>query len=177
MPEIRRRIEALTQPACAQAIAGAPREVAEIMAEIVLGLSLDAVVTPLRPRVDAFVAELAAVRTRDRALRSGRAGWRRVARLFATVEPAPPDPCAQLQAWQAAGYPPDAVPPLPRATEEEAERLKDTRGAERRIRAAGRRMLRLGVPRKTVRRFTGRALERSLARVLEQASGTPSAAR
>ncbi len=165
-PEIQRRIQALTDPLCARAIGEAPRSARPVMGEIVVGLSVDAVAGPLRPAVDTFVGELAAVRTRDRVLRSGRAGWRRMARDLAIAEPAPADACARLEAWRAAGYPADAVPALPRISQEELEALgRGSAAAERKVRAAGRRMRRLGVPRATVRRFTGRAF----AQVLEGA--------
>ncbi len=173
VPEVQRRIQALTDPVCARAIGEAPREAQAAMGEIVVGLSVDAVIGPLRPAVDGFVGELAAVRTRDRVLRSGRSGWRRLARDLAIAEPAPPDACAQLDAWRAAGYPADAVPALPRISEDEMEALgRGSAAAERKVRAAGRRMRRLGVSRATVRRFTGRAFERVLAGAVRDGAGT-----
>ncbi len=158
-PEIRRRMEALDDPACGRAFTDAPRGSEDVLGEFAGAILVDAVFGPLRPSVDAFNGELAAVSTKDRVLRSGRAAWRTMGSIFALAAPVPADACAQLDAWRAAGYPEDALPALPRLTEEMVDATGDSRATERKLQSAGRHMRRLGVKRASARRFTGDALE------------------
>ncbi len=164
-PEVARRFDALLEPACARALGRAPRSRRALVEGFATALALDAVLTPVRPGVDAFVAELEAVRTEDRILRRARAAWRRMAGLMGLARPVPADACAQLDAWRRAGYPKDALPAIPRLSPEELEQveaLEDRTGPERRLRRAARHLRRLGVSRRTARRFTGATVAAAL---------------
>ena len=57
----------------------------------------------LAPALAQLVADLDAIPTRDRVLRSARAVWRRIARLAANV-PVHEQPCAAIEAWVESGW-------------------------------------------------------------------------
>jgi hypothetical protein len=169
-PEVQRRFEAILAPRCARAFGAAPRRVRPIAEQFAAAMALDATLTPLRPAVEAFVGELDGVTTRDRVLRRGRAAWRASVGELDVVRPVPADACARLDAWRRAGYPKDELPAIPRLSAERLEQLdRDSRGAQRRLRRAAGHLRRLGVSRRTARRFAGA----SLTRVLEDALSLP----
>ena len=101
------------------------------------------------PVARAFRSELANVATADPALISGRAAWRARGRSIEAT-PEPEDLCAKLAAWRRAGYPKSTV----RKTMRDLESLA-TRGpsVERKLEAAAKRLIALGVPRDEARLF------------------------
>jgi hypothetical protein len=94
--------------------------------------------------------ELAAAATRDPALLSGRAAWRRFAKAYMAL-PRPVDLCAELAAWRRGGY----DPAVPRAARVDYRRIRAASGAGfgRKIAAAADRMRELGVAEADAQRF------------------------
>jgi hypothetical protein len=142
-------------PVCVAALDGVPDgEPAAKAFGLVFVYAFQAGFHPLRDALARFSADLDRVRVRDRALRAGRAAWRREARAVQLLRPAPEDICAQLDAWRQAGYPPDAAPPL--EDDPGFAALGEIDDADRpRIARAGRRLRRLGAPRAVTRAWGG----------------------
>ena len=105
----------------------------------------------LRPSVQRFRTEIANAHPADPVLLSGRAAARRIVRLVAAFPAGEPDPCAAYEAYRRAGYPPGPAREA-RALERRLSELV-TRGIRRKITAAARRMLDLGVPGADARAF------------------------
>ena len=105
------------------------------------------------------VADMDAVPTRDPALRSGRAAWRRGVRLFASFPPPVERPCEALARWRDAGFS-AAAAPIPRADAlrfwKLLARTDDER--DRRYGKAVRRLRQLGLSPRRARRFDGRRI-------------------
>jgi hypothetical protein len=95
--------------------------------------------------------DLANAQTRDPALLSGRAAWRQLGRLFAALPPAT-DACAELRAWLRAGAPHSEG----REAIDELRPVVAASGREydRKLRAATRRMIELGVPKEQAETFS-----------------------
>lgn len=100
------------------------------------------------PATRTYRSELAAVATADPVLMSGRAAWRANGRSLEAV-PEPEDLCAKLAAWRRAGYPRSTV----RRTMRYLESLGASTSVGRRLEAAARRLISLGVPREEARLF------------------------
>lgn len=117
----------------------------------VLGPALE----PTRAAFDQLLADLDAIPTGDPALRAGREAWRAEIAAIRRV-PVLERPCAQLKAWSDAGLTAATRPAFPFAAIEAyyAETAEVRRNA-RRLRAAARRLQRLGVREGAARRFTG----------------------
>jgi hypothetical protein len=153
--QIQQRFEALNLRLCFEALEGAPRRAEDTaVALVVLGMTT-ALSDVLMPHLTKLVADLDAVPTRDRVLRSGRGAWRRMVQLLGEV-PRVEDPCGQLARWRDAGWAPEAEPALPDFDVEAAEGKGKT--IERKLRRAARRLRKLGVSRRAARRFTGATL-------------------
>ena len=116
---------------------------------VLLGLSIRQGAPVIAPRMRELRTELANVQTTDPALIAGRAAWRRWGRALETIEAYRGSLCAAIRRWRKAGY--------PRSTVRDAERALATyfpgRGAMRRMKAAVRRMVELGVPREDAKSF------------------------
>jgi Ni/Co efflux regulator RcnB len=106
----------------------------------------------LDPILMRFRSELAAAITRDPALISGRAAWRRAAKAYMALPPGG-DICADLAAWRRAGYDRATI----RAARDEIRAVFAAfgRGFGRKIGAAADRMRELGVSDADARRFEG----------------------
>ena len=104
----------------------------------------------LRADLARLRTELANARTRDPALLSGRAAYRRFARHWMAM-PRAGDFCAEVRAWQRAGMPKAPV----RQAKAETRRFWQVGGREfeRKSRAAARRMIELGVPQELAEEF------------------------
>jgi hypothetical protein len=101
------------------------------------------------PATRALRSELANVVTADPVLISGRAAWRANGRSIEAA-PEPQDLCARLAAWRRAGYPKSTV----RETMRDLEALGGAGASvERKLEAAARRLIALGVPREEARLF------------------------
>lgn len=101
------------------------------------------------PAIQAFRSELAQVLTADPVLISGRAAWRARGRSIEAV-PEPEDLCAKLAAWRRAGYPQSTV----RETMRDLVSLAASGpSVERKLEAAAKRLISLGVPREEARLF------------------------
>ncbi len=101
------------------------------------------------PATRAFRSELANVATADPALISGRAAWRARGRSIEAT-PEPEDLCAKLAAWRRAGYPKSTV----RKTMRDLDSLAASGPRdERKLEAAAKRLIALGVPRDEARLF------------------------
>lgn len=115
-----------------------------------IGLVVRRIAPVIAPRMSELRTELSNIRTADPALISGRAAWRRWGRAIATIPASTGDICAALGKWRKAGY--------PRADVRTARKLifkyAPTRGMQRRAKAAARRMVELGVPRKDTKAFS-----------------------
>jgi hypothetical protein len=105
---------------------------------------------PLRDALLRFRNELAAALTQDRALISGRAAWRRLAKAYGALPPGG-DPCEDVAAWRRTGY--------DRATIRRAQAEYRTvyaafgRGMQRKVGAAADRMRELGISEHDARVF------------------------
>ena len=104
----------------------------------------------LEPVLGPFRSELAAPATRDPALLSGRAAWRRFAKAYMAL-PRPVDLCAELGAWRRGGY----DPAVARRARTDYRRIRAVSGAgfQRKIAAAADRMRALGITEADARRF------------------------
>jgi hypothetical protein len=96
----------------------------------------------IEPALAAFRTEIANVQTRDRALISGRAAWRRLAKAYMALPPRG-DVCRDLAAWRRDGYPLRTV----RAATAEYRTIfaASGRGFQRKAAVAADRMRELGV--------------------------------
>ena len=106
----------------------------------------------LEPALAAFRTEIANVQTRDPALISGRAAWRRLAKAYMALPPRG-DVCADLAAWRRDGYPLRTV----RAATAEYRSIFAAfgRGFERKAAAAADRMRELGISEEDAKAFEG----------------------
>ena len=106
----------------------------------------------LEPALAAFRTEIANAQTRDPALISGRAAWRRLAKAYMALPPRG-DVCADLAAWRRAGYPLRTV----RAATTEYRRIFAAfgRGFQRKSAAAADRMRELGLSEEDAKVFEG----------------------
>ena len=131
-----------------------PRRAKERYGHVVALAIIQPLFQPIMPSLRQFVADLDAVPTQDRVLRSGRAAWRETVAVFDTL-PVLEDPCGQLTRWSASGFDPAQAPPVPLRTMRTflAEGAFD--GFERKVRAAARRLRQLGISRRAARRFAG----------------------
>jgi hypothetical protein len=104
----------------------------------------------IEPALASFRTEIANVQTRDPALISGRAAWRRLARAYMALPPRG-DVCADLAAWRRAGYPLRTV----RAATAEYRSVfaASGRGLERKSARAADRMRELGVSEEDAKAF------------------------
>lgn len=106
----------------------------------------------LGPALAAFRTEIANAQTRDPALISGRAAWRRLAKAYMALPPRG-DVCADLAAWRREGYPLRTV----RAATAEYRSIfaASGRGFQRKSAAAADRMRELGVSEEDAKVFEG----------------------
>jgi hypothetical protein len=109
-------------------------------------------ITPIVPALHDYVATLDRVKVGDRRLRSGRSALRLIVRAVRGLEAAPADVCAQLQAWQQAGYPVKGVPKIDDPAFDGLFKLPQS--LNKKIDRAAKRLRALGVSRRTSRRFT-----------------------
>lgn len=150
-------LDAFADDRCNRADDAAPdsRELDVLLTDVLLALA--PAYDPIRPALDAFLAQIEAVPTNDPALRGGRAGWRTEIDIIRRL-PSTPDPCAALQAWQRTGFAPSSAP-IPLDVLTNAAAL----AAEGKLAVAARRMRQLGVSAGAARRFTRRAMFRGVA--------------
>ncbi len=106
----------------------------------------------LGPALAAFRTEIANAQTRDPALISGRAAWRRLAKAYMALPPRG-DVCAHLAAWRREGYPLRTV----RAATAEYRSIfaASGRGFQRKAAAAADRMRELGISEDDAKVFEG----------------------
>lgn len=173
VPEIERRADALTAPGCRRALRRAPERVEDEAAAYATVALTDALFGPLKPALLTYVVELQRVPVADRTLRSGRAAWRKTARLVGAFPTAPPDLCAQLDRWRRSGYARDARPAVNLDAVEHSEQVDD--GTDRKLELAAARMRELGVGAGAAGRFAGDALFNGLEDVLDTGSDEGSA--
>src|SRR4029079_1878209 len=107
---------ALSDPRCDRAENAAPGFLAieVLIVELVLDITpaYDPVRTaldasrahPARAALDSFLAQSEAIPTNDRALRSGRAGWRSEIQFIRGLQSSP-DPSGPLRAWRRKHFP------------------------------------------------------------------------
>ena len=115
----------------------------------------DASLSPQLPALVRFESELAAVPTRDRALRSGRAAWRSSRSLLEDIPAVPADLCAQIAAWRESGYRRDRIPKVSVPGKDFLDGFDEDDTTDPKLRAAARRMRALGVGASAARRFVG----------------------
>ena len=156
---------------CSDAIGAAPARASTGLARIYLAALFDVIFTPTLPALRTMVADLDAIPTEDRALRSGRAAWRA---SVEQIEAAPKlaDPCGVLQAWRQAGWTRESAPRIPGLSKAIDEASNDR--IERKLVRAERRMRRLGVSRGAARRFRGETLSSCVDDVIEDGEWTES---
>jgi hypothetical protein len=106
----------------------------------------------LRDALATFRSDLASAVTRDPALISGRAAWRRLAKAYAALPPGG-DLCADLVAWRRMGY--DLATIRRAQVQYRAVFAAWGRGFQRKIAAAADRMRELGVSEEDAQRFEG----------------------
>ena len=109
---------------------------------------------PLRDALLRFRNEIAAAVTQDRALISGRAAWRRLAKAFGAL-PAGGDPCEDVAAWRRTGY--DRATIRRARAEYRSVYAAWGRGFERKTAAAADRMRELGISEEDAQVFEGAA--------------------
>lgn len=142
-------VPALTDPRCDRVEDAAPglAGIEVLLVELILDVTPP--YDPVRVPLDTFLAEIERIPIADRALRSGRAGWRSEI-VFIRQLQSSPDPCGKLQAWRRADFAPSASP-----VNLDAALDPGLRAAEDKITIAARRMRTLGVSTGAARRFTG----------------------
>jgi hypothetical protein len=149
VPQMKAELDKVDFEGCALALRHAPRR-HEARA---LGLFTTAMVSAwLRPVMDPLrqlMADLDAVQTKDPTLRSGRAAWRKGYKFFGRVA-ADTDACPRLVAWRIRGWRrPPARPAL------SLQSAGEFGGTNRKMRRAVARLVKLGVPRRDAKRFSG----------------------
>ena len=100
---------ALSDPRCDRVENAAPGLVGIEVLLVELVLDITPAFDPVRTSLDTFLAQIEAIPTNDRALRSGRAGWRSEIQFIRQLQSSP-DPCGSLQAWQRKQFAPSASP-------------------------------------------------------------------
>jgi len=140
---------ALSDPRCDRVENAAPGLVGIEVLLVELVLDITPAFDPVRTSLDTFLAQIEAIPTNDRALRSGRAGWRSEIQFIRQLQSSP-DPCGSLQAWQRKQFAPSASP-----VNLDAINDPGLNAAEDKITLAARRMQQLGVSAGTAQRFTG----------------------
>jgi hypothetical protein len=142
-------------PVCDDAFRHVPlkRRPYEAAAELVFPYELEALLTPIQPALRDYVAALDRVKTSDRRLRSGRAALRLSERAVRGLKAAPAGICAQMQAWQQAGYPAQGAPRIDDPAFEALFKLPESLG--KKVGRAAKRLRALGVAKRTARWFTG----------------------
>jgi hypothetical protein len=147
---------ALSDPRCDRVEKAAPGLVGIEVLLVELVLDITPAYDPVRTSLDAFLAQIEAVPTNDRALRSGRAGWRSEIQFIRQLQSSP-DPCGSLQAWQRKHFAPSQSPVNLDAVGDEG-----LNAAEGKIKLAARRMRALGVSDGAAARFTGDGMFRGV---------------
>jgi hypothetical protein len=142
-------------PVCKDALAQVPKGKAadEIAADFVFPYEVEALLTPIVPALHDYVAALDRVKVGDRRLRSGRSALRLSVRGVRNLKAAPADACAQLQAWQQAGYPVAGAPKIDDPAFDALFTLPQS--LNKKIDRAAKRLRSLGVSKRTSQRFTG----------------------
>ena len=105
---------------------------------------------PVKPALARYRTEIANVATADPVLISGRAAWRRLAKIYQAL-PEGGDLCSELAAWRARGY--DRATVDAASDESHAIFATSGRGWGRKTAAAADRMRELGVPEELAKRF------------------------
>jgi len=147
---------ALSDPRCDRVENAAPGLVGIEVLLVELVLDITPAFDPVRTSLDTFLAQIEAIPTNDRALRSGRAGWRSEIQFIRQLQSSP-DPCGSLQAWQRKHFAPSASP-----VNLDAVTDPGLNAAEDKITIAARRMRALGVSAGAARRFTGDGMFRGV---------------
>ena len=147
---------ALSDPRCDRVENAAPGLLGIQVLLVELVLDITPAFDPVRTSLDTFLAEIEAIPTNDRALRSGRAGWRSEIQFIRQLQSSP-DPCGSLQAWQRNHFAPSASP-----VNLDAVTDPGLNAAEDKITIASRRMQTLGVSAGAARRFTGDGMFRGV---------------
>jgi len=147
---------ALSDPRCDRVEKAAPGLLGIQVLLVELVLDITPAFDPVRTPLDTFLAQIEAIPTNDRALRSGRAGWRSEIQFIRQLQSSP-DPCGSLQAWQRKHFAPSASP-----VNLDAVTDPGLNAAEDKITIASRRMQALGVSVGAARRFTGDGMFRGV---------------
>ena len=148
--------DALADPRCDRVENAAPGLTAILVLAVELVLDITPAYDPVRPALDAFLAQIEQIPTADPALRSGRAGWRSEIQFIRQLQSSE-DPCGKLQAWRRAKFAPEASPVNLDAFDDPG-----LNAAEGKIAKAARRMQELGVSAGTAHRFTGDGMFRDV---------------
>jgi hypothetical protein len=153
-------LPALTDPRCDRVERAAPGLTGFEVLLVELVLDITPAYDPVRPALDTFLAQIEAIPTNDRLLKSGRAGWRSEIQFIRQLR-STNDPCGALQVWQKAKFAPEAAPV-------NVDALNDPGldAAEDKITLASRRMHALGVSTGASARFTGDGMFDGLALAL-----------
>jgi hypothetical protein len=137
--------------------------VASLMLSEFFATALQPSHAPLRQAL----ADLDAVATGDRVLRSGRAGWRVQVELMTTA-PVVRDLCRKLRRWRAGEWGARGRPAGDLARIDRWSRELDLAGSVRKIERAAKRLRALGVPEADAEAFTGEGLFSKLDRVFDE---------
>jgi hypothetical protein len=137
-------------PRCAKIRREVPRERRRDYVYILTRHSYRAVAAVVREDLGRLRTDLANAQTRDPALLSGRAAWRQLSRALMALPPAG-NLCTELRAWVRDGAPRSEG----REALAEAVRVLSVSGREfdRKVNAASRRMIELGVPQSEAESF------------------------
>jgi hypothetical protein len=149
-------LRALDDPRCdrAEAAAEGSRRIDVMSARAILGTGR--AYDPARAPLERFLAEIDRIRTADRVLRGGRAGWRSAVLYLRTI-PSVADPCGALDGWRRARFAASAAP-----VDLEAVRRRGRSASEDKVARAARRMRRLGVSTTAATRYTAAGMFRGI---------------
>ena len=150
VPEDRNPDDGLDAPRCARELYRIPPRRQDAVRAFALRDELREAGDAIEPALTSFRTEIGSVQTRDPALISGRAAWRRLAKAYTALRPRG-DVCADLAAWRREGYPLRTVRAA--TTEYRAVFAASGRGLERKSAAAADRMRELGVSEEDAQAF------------------------
>jgi hypothetical protein len=152
VPEDQDPDDGLDAPRCRRELFRIPQRRQDALRAFALRDELREAGDAIEPALASFRTEIANAQTRDPALISGRAAWRRLAKAYMAL-PLRGDVCADLAAWRRDGYPLRTV----RAATAEYHSIfaASGRGFERKSARAADRMRELGISEEDAEAFEG----------------------
>ena len=152
VPEDHDPDDGLDAPHCRRELFRIPRRRQDALRAFALRDEIREAGDAIESALSTFRTEIANAQTRDPALISGRAAWRRLAKAYMALPPRG-DVCADLAAWRRDGYPLRTV----RAATAEYHSIfaASGRGFERKSAAAANRMRELGISEEDAEAFEG----------------------